>query len=133
VYPNLVGPLVHNDIRKTFGTYLTPQNFVAPPFGQLGTVRRNAFHGPGENNFDLGLLKNIRLHDDSHWLQLRGELFNAFNHGQFQMLNAPLADAILPPSGGATVPTIQYYQSSVFGRANALPSRIIQIAVKVIF
>jgi hypothetical protein len=131
-YPNLVGPLVHSDIRKTHGIYLTPGNFVAPPFGQLGTVRRNAFHGPGINNFDLGMLRNIPLHENIS-LQLRGELFNAFNHAQFQMPDAYLANAILPPSGASTEPSIGYVPSSQFGRVGASADRVVQIAAKVVF
>jgi hypothetical protein len=83
VFPNVLGSPVTADIRGSNGIYLTPQNFVAPPFGALGTLARNAFHGPGINNFDIGLLKSFRLTERFH-LQLRGELFNAFNHAQFE-------------------------------------------------
>jgi hypothetical protein len=60
-YSDLIGPLVHDDIRQSKGIYLTPINFVAPPFGTFGELTRNAFHGPGVNNFNLGLLKNVYL------------------------------------------------------------------------
>ena len=131
-YPNLSGPLVHSDIRKTDGVYLTPQNFTAPPFGQLGTTRRNEFHGPGVNNFDLGFMRNFKLGENLTF-QLRGEMFNAFNHGQFQMPTQSLASSINTPTGSQTEPTITYIPASQFGRVTASPSRIAQIAAKVIF
>src|ERR1035441_8412591 len=102
VYPNQTGPIHKTDPRKTGGAYLSMDNLVAPPFGTLGNVRRNAFHGPGVNNFDMALMKNIGLHENLK-LQLRVELFNAFNHGQFTLgnqalyqstINAPIAPSI---------------------------------------
>jgi hypothetical protein len=35
-------------------------------FGALGTLARNAFHGRGINNFDIGLLKNLKLTEQTH-------------------------------------------------------------------
>jgi hypothetical protein len=46
IFPDLVGPPVFDNIRQSGGIYLTPANFVAPPFGQIGQLARNAFHGP---------------------------------------------------------------------------------------
>lgn len=40
---------------------------------------RNAFRGPGYWNFDFGLYKNFQITERVR-LQLRGELFNLFNH-----------------------------------------------------
>ena len=40
------------------------------------------FYGPGIENFDLTLQKNVRL-NDGRSLDLRLEAFNAFNHTQF--------------------------------------------------
>jgi hypothetical protein len=50
--------------------------------GQLGTAFRRFFCGPGIDNFDLAILKSLRLKE---WvaLQFRLEAFNAFNHAQF--------------------------------------------------
>lgn len=132
-YPDLVGHPVYSDIRHSGGIYLTPQNFSAPPFGQLGTLARNAFHGPGVNNFDFGFLKNVVLHENIRF-QFRGELFNAFNHGQFQIPSPlSLAEAILPPPSGGTEPQIQYVPASQFGRVTARPQRVVQIAAKFIW
>jgi hypothetical protein len=50
--------------------------------GQLGNAKRRMFYGPGIDNFDLTLQKNVRL-NDGRSLDLRLEAFNAFNHTQF--------------------------------------------------
>ena len=50
--------------------------------GQLGTAFRRFFCGPGIGNFDLAILKSLRL-KESVALQFRLEAFNAFNHAQF--------------------------------------------------
>ena len=82
---------VFDDIRASGGIYLTPANFVAPPFGELGALARNAFHGPGVNNFDMGAIKNVAVGDRAH-LQLRGEFFNTFNHPQFAIPDTNYTD-----------------------------------------
>ncbi len=132
MYANQTGPLVHSNIRATGGTYLTPQNFVLPPWGALSSGRRDQFIGPGVNNFDLGFMRNFKIQKDLH-LQLRGEMFNAFNHGQFQIGSQSLAESMSAPTGSATTPTVTYTPSSLFGRVSANPSRVAQVAVKLIF
>jgi hypothetical protein len=131
-YPDLIGPLVHDDIRQSNGIYLTPANFVAPPFGTFGELARNAFHGPGVNNFDLGLLKNVRLRDRLA-VQLRGEFFNAFNHAQFAFAGSTLATSIAAPAAGQTLPVISYTAPSEFGRVAARDPRIVQFGLKLVW
>lgn len=134
-YPDLTGPLVHSDIRKTDGIYLTPQNFTLAPWGTFGTTRRNQFTGPGVDNFDLGFMRNFKLMKGMN-LQLRGELFNAFNHGQFQMGSQALAESMTSPTAPSTTPTVTYTPDSQFGRVQQSanqPSRIAQVAAKFTF
>jgi len=50
--------------------------------GQLGNASRRFFHGPGLNNWDFALLKELRLTESKN-LQFRAEFFNLFNHAQF--------------------------------------------------
>jgi hypothetical protein len=132
VFPDITGAPVTLDIRQSGGIYLTPKNFVAPPFGALGTLARNAFHGPGLNNFDLGFLKNILITERVH-AQLRGELFNAFNHAQFAFDGSSLAASIAAPPPGSTQPVIEYLDPSQFGRVSARPPRVVQFALKLIW
>ncbi len=78
----LPGPLQINTNGRSgkpaFNTALFPEEAL----GQLGDARRRIFYGPGINNFDLTLQKNVRL-VESKSLQFRVEAFNAFNHAQF--------------------------------------------------
>ncbi|MGA3164825.1 MAG: carboxypeptidase regulatory-like domain-containing protein [Terriglobia bacterium] len=86
--PNrLPGSLKITDPRKGdpgSGTnpYFNTSLFQRETLGQLGNSSRRFFHGPGWNNFDLSLAKDLRL-TESKSLQFRAELFNAFNHAQF--------------------------------------------------
>ena len=47
---------------------------------------RNMFRGPGWWNADLGIYKQVKL-TERFGLQLRGEMYNLFNHHNF-VLNA---------------------------------------------
>ena len=64
--------------KPAFDTALFPEENI----GQLGNAKRRVFYGPGINNFDLALQKNVRL-SDARSLEFRTEAFNAFNHAQF--------------------------------------------------
>src|SRR5271170_1293319 len=64
--------------NPAFSTALFPEENL----GELGNAKRRVFYGPGINNFDLALQKNVRL-ADARSLELRTEAFNAFNHTQF--------------------------------------------------
>jgi hypothetical protein len=55
---------------------------VGVPLFTYGTLGRNALRGPGINNFDLSLMKHIRV-TESKYFEFRTEFFNAFNHAQF--------------------------------------------------
>lgn len=51
-------------------------------YGHIGTARRRFFYGPGLENFDMAVEKQITL-TESKSLELRLESFNTFNHAQF--------------------------------------------------
>ncbi len=52
----------------------------------FGNTRPGILRGPGQNSTDLSLIKNFSLHwpNDAAGVEFRAELFNAFNHPQFQ-------------------------------------------------
>jgi hypothetical protein len=103
---NTVGPVkidkgVYND--PTYGptpTWWNPGTVTQPLASQLlannepgmfGTMGRNILTGPGRNNTDLALLKNISLpwfKGERSTLQFRWETFNTFNHPQWKYVNA---------------------------------------------
>jgi len=73
-----VDPTTHTLVNP----YFNPNLFSAEPFAGQGTANRRWFHGPGVNNWNLALLKDIRL-TESKRLEFRAEFFNVFNHAQF--------------------------------------------------
>jgi hypothetical protein len=99
--------------KPAFNTSL----FGLPALGQLGTASRRFLYGPGINNFDLALLKNLQI-TESRSMEFRVEAFNAFNHAQFYG-SAAVNGNISSPNFGEVV--------------NAAPPRLIQVATKFFF
>jgi hypothetical protein len=62
--------------------YFNPAAFTENALGTPGNASRRFFYGPGMDNYDMALLKNVRL-TESKSLQFRLEGFNVFNHAQF--------------------------------------------------
>jgi len=105
---------------------INPAHFTIEPLGQVGNANRRFFHGPGLNNWDIALLKNINL-TESKMLQLRFELFKTWIYAQF-----------INPTGSinADLPHIVngVNQDGLFGMVNsARDARIFQIGVKFLF
>ena len=90
--PDVVGPVKIVDPRKVNpncptssgnGCYFLPQAFAPnTTLGTFGTANRRFFHGPGINNFDIGVSKRVQI-TEAKALEFRGEFFNIFNHAQF--------------------------------------------------
>ena len=96
--------------------YFNTALFAPSAIGFEGTANRAFFHGPGLNNFDMSLLKDVKLAERSS-LEFRVEFFNVFNHSQF-----------FNPNGNITS------GPSSFGIINsARPGRIGQLAIKFLF
>ena len=58
--------------------------FSPEPIGTYGNAKRNFFHGPGFNYSNLEIYKNLPIgKNESRYIQLRVEAFNAFNHANF--------------------------------------------------
>ena len=94
--------------------YFNTSLFSLENLGELGNSSRRFFHGPGVDNYDMALLKNLRLTERMS-IEGRAEFFNIFNHAQFS-----------PPSGNIN--------SATFGFVtNAGPGRIGQGSLKFIF
>jgi len=64
--------------------WINPAAF-APRVGLIGNVARNLIEMPGTQNFNLSLMKKVQL-TERFRLQLRGEVFNLFNHPNFRTL-----------------------------------------------
>lgn len=113
-YINLAGQPV--------GAFLNPTCGCAD-FGPYpaNMTKRNQFRGPSNWNVDMGIYKNIKF-GERYSLQLRGELFNAFNHA-----NLYITPGTLDVSGGAVTATKGSTPNGNLERRN------VQLAVKFLF
>jgi hypothetical protein len=73
---------------RTFNRWFNTAAFAMPnlPNGTSvdpGNASIYPIRGPGQNNWDLTFMKKFPLKSESRSLQLRAELYNAFNHTQF--------------------------------------------------
>ena len=81
---NISNPRNQNLTNQT-NPYFNVSAFPKEALGQLGDANHRFFHGPGLNNWDMALIKDVRL-TESKRLEFRGEFFNTFNHAQFSGL-----------------------------------------------
>jgi hypothetical protein len=88
------GPIManhtHNVGAGQFPMWFNPSAFAVPALGSYGNFRRNSIYGPGVNNWNMSLFKNINIHEDMR-IQLRFEAYNVFNHTQWGTVNNGLA------------------------------------------
>ncbi len=76
----------------SFGPLLmNPGAFAAPAGLTFGDAGRNALNNPSRLNFDIALLKHIKVKEASE-LELRLETFNTFNHTQFRIYDSNLGN-----------------------------------------
>ncbi len=61
--------------------YFNPNAFSQVPVGanRFGNMPRNAIYGPGDQQWDLAIFKNVNL-AGTHKVQIRMEMFNFINH-----------------------------------------------------
>jgi hypothetical protein len=90
----------------------------------IGNAPRYPFVGPGINNWDISIFKNMRLGEsETRRLQFRFETYNSFNHAQFTGVDN---NALFAANGSQT--------SKTFGSYNAAaPSRRLVLGMKLYF
>ena len=82
--------------------------------GQFGNEGRNVVQGPGYQQWDFSLFKDIPIREPKR-LQFRAEFFNVFNRANFRL-----------PDNDISSPNFGQIQ-------NALPGREVQLALKFLF
>jgi hypothetical protein len=94
--------------------WVNPACFTTPAAATFGNLGRNSLVGPGLVNLDFAVDRNFQI-TERYRLQFRSELFNIFNHPNFN----------LPATG---------YDSPSFGTlTSAMDPREIQFGLKFIF
>jgi hypothetical protein len=108
--------------------WYNPACFTASEYGTLGSMGRNSLVGPGYVDIDFGVWKNTRITERFN-LQFRAELFNIFNHPNF---NIPATTVFNPGTAltgyAATQATTAGQITSIVGNA-----RQTQFSLKLIF
>ncbi len=109
------GPLhLSSNPRQRANNYFDAAAFTMNALGEPGTSKRRFFYGPGADNFDTAIGKNLTFDEDKSLL-FRVEAFNVFNHTQF----------FGPQAVDGTI------GSETFGKVvSAAPPRILQAAMK---
>lgn len=80
-------------IIKGKNMWFNPAAFAQPAPGTgIGDALRNPLYGPGINNWDISLIKDIHV-DEARYFELRLETFNTFNHNQFSNPNGNVASS----------------------------------------
>ncbi|MBK5292547.1 MAG: carboxypeptidase regulatory-like domain-containing protein [Acidobacteriia bacterium] len=70
-------------------SWINTSAFALPPIGKSNGLESASrpIRKPGINNFDISIFKEVPLGAEGRFLQLRLEMFNAFNHTQFSDFN----------------------------------------------
>jgi hypothetical protein len=80
--PNLVLGQPLYPAQRTIAQYFNPAAFAVPANFTYGNASYNLLWGPGQQNWDLSLVKNTRMGERVN-LQLRMDAFSVFNHPTF--------------------------------------------------
>lgn len=72
--------------EKSRNEYFNPLVFGRPRDGSLGNTGKGILRGPGVNNWDFSVFKNTQITERVR-TQFRFEVFNIFNHTQWNAVN----------------------------------------------
>jgi len=113
--PDRIGPGGLQKSERSIDRWFATEDFMFPAEYSFGNSGRNILTGPGSRNWDISFVKRIQVSRDGNIFELRVQLFNAFNHTNFNTPNR-------------TVGTSSF--GKIFGASR---SREIEIAVKYSF
>ena len=120
--PNQVAAIVKGnprirDPKHGSSPYVSKMSWANEPIGSFGNTHRNPGHGPGLNNSNIVVAKNIYFSQDRGYrLQLRMETDNVFNHTQFTNPGTTWNDGVLKTAGS----TFGYIGGTQAGRLSQL-------------
>jgi hypothetical protein len=122
--PTLVGDPSLPSSERGLLHWFDATAFGRPARGDAGNSPKDAVRGPGINNFDVTLFKNIPLGASGlRKLQLRWEIYNVFNHTQFATVDAV---ARFDPAGNQV--------NTRFGQViTTRTPRVMQVALRFVF
>src|SRR5437870_1330076 len=107
--------------------YLNPAAFALPAPGKFGNLRRGTVRQPGLTNVDFSVAKNWKV-KEKYGIQFRAEMFNLFNHTQFNAFSNALGANF---SGATFTAFNNTLGTGTFGQlSSARPPRNIQLGIK---
>jgi hypothetical protein len=83
---NVISNPVLPKSERTFSRFFRTDAFQLPAIGTFGNASKTVIRGPGINNWDVALFKNLFVGEPAR-LEFRCEMYNAFNHTQFSSVN----------------------------------------------
>ncbi len=114
--PNMAGG------DRTFAKWFNTGVFARPANNTIGNMQRNGLYKPGTEVFDFTFLKMIPVHERVK-LQLRWEMYNAFNHTQFSNFN-----------NAARFDVLGNQVNTTFGQLNSTgAARVCQGSIRILF
>jgi hypothetical protein len=125
LFPELVGnPKVSS---PTIGEWFNPAAFANPAPGTFGNAGRAILTGPGFGDVDLSFGKVFPLHFEGIKLEIRADLYNAFNHVNYQNPDADVgynSNGTLADSASGTITAPAAWNANM---------RIIQLGAHITF
>ncbi|MGD1102386.1 MAG: TonB-dependent receptor [Terriglobia bacterium] len=98
-YTTRTGISPYNGANSTVKQWFNPAAFTPTASDTLGNTPRDAFYGPGQNNFDVSLSRNFPI-KERYTFQIRADFTNAFNHPQFDNLSTACTTIVSGACGG---------------------------------
>ena len=90
--PNQIAPAALAGDQRSLTRWFNTDAFTVAPAYTSGTAPRFQFYGPGMENWDASLMRNVVLRERMR-LQFRAEFYNALNHPNFRNPNTTLGNA----------------------------------------
>jgi hypothetical protein len=113
---DVIGNPEPSGFHQSINQWFDPAAFTDPPADQYGNSGRNIITGPGLADLDFSLFKKFSL-GEGRMIQLRGEYFNILNRANFLY---PTSTANATWNAGGII-------------TQAMPARVGQVAIKIIF
>jgi hypothetical protein len=99
--PNRVasGELLRQE--RSIDRWFATEAFLGPPQYGFGNSGRNILVGPAKNKWDISFIKRTQVSREGNMVDLRVQLFNAFNHANFSTPSTTLGTSVFGKIFGA--------------------------------
>jgi len=98
--PDRLGPGTLDPSKRSVNQWFAVSDFAAPQAYAFGNSGRNILAGPRYHNWDVSVIRQARL-SNGHLFEFRLELFNAFNHVNFEQPYAVFGTSLFGKIFGA--------------------------------